>query len=110
MTLLTAPLWLQVALAAEALAVLWLTARYGLRGLLAGLLGGIVFWFVLALAGSWLVGRLEGGRAADLWSLLPGALQATVRLGAAAAPLIALAALAGGVLRRAFTGRKGAPS
>jgi hypothetical protein len=109
MSLLTAPLWLQVALAAQALAVVWLTARHGRRGLLAGLLGGIVFWFALALAGSWLVGRLEGGAPADLSSLLPGALEATVRLGAAAAPLIALAALVGGVLRGAFTGRKGAP-
>jgi hypothetical protein len=109
MSLLTAPLWLQVALAAEALAVLWLTARHGLRGLLAGLLGGVAFWFVLALAASWLVGRLEGGAAAELSSLLPGALQATLRLGAAAAPLIALAALAGGVLRAVFTGWKGAP-
>jgi hypothetical protein len=100
MTFLDLPLWLQIALAAEALAVLWLTWRFGWRGLLWGLIGAVAFWFVFAFGASYLVGRLEGGGAARPSGLIAGAGLAAVRLGQVAAPVVALGAGLGLLLRR----------
>ena len=100
MTFLDLPLWLQVALVAEALVVLWLTARFGWQGLAWSVLGAAAFWFVFGLGASFLVGRLEGGKAAGLSGLVPGALLATLRLAQVGAPVVALGAAAGLVLRR----------
>jgi hypothetical protein len=100
MTFADLPLWLQAGLVAEALAVLWLTARFGARGLVWSGLAAVGFWFGFALLASWLVGRLEGGRAADLSGVLSGAGLATLRLAPVGGPLVALAAVAGLGLRR----------
>ncbi|HEY8571261.1 hypothetical protein [Phenylobacterium sp.] len=100
MTILDMPLWLQMALMAEGLVVLWLTWRFGWRGLLWGLLGATTFWFVFGFAASFLVGRLEGGKAQEVSGILSGAVIATVRLAPIAAPLVALGAAAGLLLRR----------
>jgi hypothetical protein len=101
-SLLAAPLWLQLALVAEGLAVAWLTARSGWRGLAAGGLATAAFWFVLALAASFLVGRLEGGRAAEASGVLHGAALGAGRLAGAAWPLLLAAAGAGGAARWAL--------
>jgi hypothetical protein len=94
-----APLWLQLALTAEALALAWLTARHGRSGFGLGLLASVAFWFLLAAAASFLVGRLEGGRAADASGVLQGALAGFGRLAAVAWPLAAAGALVGAVVR-----------
>jgi hypothetical protein len=99
-TFLDLPLWLQTALVLEALAVAWLTWRFSWRGLVWGLVGAAAFWFLFGLAASYLVGRLEGGRAAELSGLVPGAGLATLRLAQVAAPVVALGAALGLVLRR----------
>lgn len=110
MSLLHAPLWIQAALAAEALAVLWLTGRFGWRGLAAGVAASLAFWFLFGLFASYLVSRLEGGGAATLRDLWPGAVLGSFRLGQASWPLLAVAAAAGGLLRwraaRRKTGRR----
>lgn len=101
MTLVAAPLWIQVALVAEALAVVWLTARFGWRGLAAGVAAAAAFWLLFGLGASWLVSRLEGGgAAADPVQLASGAALGAARLAVVAAPLVALAALLGLALRR----------
>ncbi|WP_374468324.1 hypothetical protein [Phenylobacterium sp.] len=99
MTLLTAPLWLQLALVGEALALAWLTARFGRGGLLVGLAASLAFWFVLAFGAAFLVGRLEGGRAAGLDSALQGALAGAGRLALVAWPLLVAGAAAGAAVR-----------
>lgn len=99
MTLLDAPRWIQVALGGEALAVVWLTARFGWRGLGWSLAASAIFWFALGLVASFLVGRLEGGRAANLAGVVAGAGLATFRLARLAWPWLVVGALVGGGLR-----------
>lgn len=100
MSLIEAPLWIQVALAAEAGAIAWLTWRFGWRGAFAGLAASFVFWFLLGFVASYLIGRLEGGRAAEITGVLHGAVLGAVRVGVVAAPLVLAGAVAGGLLRR----------
>ncbi|WP_141653093.1 hypothetical protein [Phenylobacterium immobile] len=97
MSLPDLPAWLWVMLGAEAAILGGLTWRFGLRGLGWGALGACAFWFVLSLGASFLVSRLEGGRPGNL---TPGALLAMARLGLLAAPLSAVAATAGLIVRR----------
>ncbi len=99
MNLLSAPLWVQVALVAEALAVAWLTGRFGRRGLVWATLGSLVFWFLLAFVASWFVGRLEGGKAQEMSGILSGAVIATGRLALVAWPLLVAGAAAGAAVR-----------
>lgn len=108
MSFLAAPLWIQVALAAEGAAIAWLTWRFGVRGLGSGLVASLAFWFALGLFASYLIGRLEGGRAAELSGILSGAVLGAGRVALAAMPLIAAGALFGGV-GRAFLKPKHGP-
>jgi hypothetical protein len=107
LSLLAAPLWIQLALTAEALALVWLVARFGRGGLMWGLAAGLGFWFVLGLGGSFLVGRLEGGAPPGPGELLQGAVAATVRLGLVAWPLLLAGLAAGAALRWASRRRRG---
>ena len=100
MTLLTAPLWIQVALVAEAAALAWLTWRFGWRGVLWGVAASLAFWFVLGFAASFLVSRLEGRGATPLSDIVTGAVLGALRVGLVALPLVALGALSGALLRR----------
>ncbi|HVI30826.1 hypothetical protein [Phenylobacterium sp.] len=106
MTLLTAPLWIQLVLVAEALALAWLAGRFGRMGFSVGVIAAAASWFLLALAASFLVGRLEGGGAAAPSGVLQGALSGAMRLGAIAWPLLLAGAAAGAVVRWAFTRRR----
>ncbi len=99
MTFSSAPPWLQLVLIAEAAALGWLTYRFGWRGLVWGLLAGALSWFALAFGGTFLVARLEGAQPSGFGELAASSGAATVRLGAAAAPLLGLAGAAGGLLR-----------
>lgn len=101
MSLLTAPLWIQAALLAEGAAMAWLAWRFGTRGVAWGLVAGLAFWFVLGLAASFLVSRLEGGGATPVGDILQGAVVGAGRVALAALPPVAAGALAGG-LARAF--------
>ena len=107
MTLLTAPLWLQLVLVAEALALAWLAGRFGRMGFGVGVAAAAASWFLLALGASFLVGRLEGGGAAESSGVLQGAFSGAVRLGSIAWPLLLAGAAAGAVVRWAFTRRRG---
>ncbi|MGA0606953.1 hypothetical protein ACO2Q0_13240 [Phenylobacterium sp. VNQ135] len=107
MSLLTAPLWVQIALVAEALALAWLAWRFGWRGVLWGVAASVGFWFLLGLVASYLVGRLEGGRAALLPDILSGAVLGAVRLALVAAPLVLAGAALGGVARRFIKPKRG---
>lgn len=100
MSLLTAPLWIQVALVAEALALAWLAWRFGWRGVVWGVVAGAAFWLLFGLIASYLVGRLEGGRAALLPDILQGAVVGAARLSVVAAPLMLAGAAIGALLRR----------
>ncbi len=100
MSVLDAPVWLQVIIAAECLALAWLTFRFGLAGLLAGLAAAGASWFVVAFGASWLVGRLEGAGPLGLRDLVVGSALATLRLAEAAGPGLALAAVVGRLARR----------
>ena len=93
------PLWIQVAIAGEALALGYLTARFGWRGLLVGAAAAAAIWFLLGFSASFLVSRLEGGRPGVLSDLLPGAILATLRLAQVAAPAIVAATVVGGLFR-----------
>lgn len=106
MTLLTAPLWIQLVLVAEALALAWLTGRFGRAGFSVGVAAAAASWVLLALGASYLVGRLEGGGAAAPSGVLQGAVSGTLRLAAIAWPLLLAAAAAGAVVRWAFTRRR----
>lgn len=99
MMLLEAPLWLQALLAAEAVALGWLTARFGWRGAVVGLVAGLLFWLALGFFGSFLVSRLEGGQPGGVLVILHGALIGTLRVGQMASPLLAAALVVGAVLR-----------
>lgn len=99
MMLLEAPFWLQAVLAAEAVALAWLTARFGWRGAVVGIVAGLLFWLALGFFGSFLVSRLEGGRPGGALVILKGALIGTLRVGQAASPLLAAALAVGGLLR-----------
>lgn len=101
MSFLSAPLWIQVALAAEAAALAWLSWRFGWRGVAWGFAASLAFWFLLGLGASYLVSRLEGGRAAELSGILSGALLGASRVALVALPLVAAGTLLG-VLARAF--------
>lgn len=106
MTLLAAPLWIQLVIVAEALALAWLTGRFGRLGFSLGVIAAGASWLLLALGASFLVGRLEGGGAADPSGVLQGALSGTARLGAMSWPLLLAGAAAGAVVRWAFTRRR----
>lgn len=106
MNLLTAPLWIQLVIVAEALALAWLVGRFGRIGFGVGVVAAAASWVLLALAASFLVGRLEGGGAADPSGVLQGALAGALGLGAAAWPLLVAGAAAGAVVRWAFTRRR----
>lgn len=106
MTLLAAPLWIQLVIVAEALALAWLTGRFGRLGFSLGVIAAGASWLLLALGASFLVGRLEGGGAAQSSGVLQGAVSGALRLGAIAWPLLAAGAAAGAVVRWAFTRRK----
>jgi hypothetical protein len=93
------PLWIQVAIAGEALALGYLTGRFGWRGLLVGAAAAAAIWFLLGFSASFLVSRLEGGRPGVLSDLLPGAALATLRLAQVASPLIVAAAVLGALVR-----------
>lgn len=99
MSLLSAPLWIQVALLAEGAALAWLTWRFGWRGLVWGLAASLGFWFVLGFAASFLVSRLEGGGATPVGDILGGAVFGAGRVALVALPLVAAGALLGGLAR-----------
>jgi hypothetical protein len=99
MMLLEAPIWLQAILAAEAVALGWLTARFGWRGAAVGVVAGLLFWLVLGFAGSFLISRLEGGQPGGALVILKGAMIGTLRLAEAGSPLLMPGLLVGGMLR-----------
>jgi hypothetical protein len=99
MMLLEAPFWLQALLVAQAVVLAWLTARFGWRGAVVGVVAGLAFWLALGFFGSLLISRLEGGRPGGALVILKGALIGTLRIGQAASPLLAVALAVGGVLR-----------
>lgn len=99
MSLLDAPLWLQVALGLNALVVAGLVARRGWHGLGWSIGGSVAFWLILGLGASMLVSRMEGGRPGLLTDLVPGAFLALLRLAAIAWPLVLAAAAAGAMVR-----------
>jgi hypothetical protein len=99
-TLLTAPGWILVLIAAEALALALLAWRFGWRGVLWGAAAGLAFWFALGFSASFLVSRLEGGGATPPSHILAGAVTGTLRAAAAALPALAAAALLGLMVRR----------
>ena len=107
MSVLAAPLWIQVLVAAEALALGWLVWRFAWRGFAWGLAGAVGFWFVLGFAASFLVSRLEGGGATPLSDILAGAVIGTGRAALLALPLTLAAALLGGLLRRVIRPKPG---
>jgi hypothetical protein len=99
MMLLEAPFWLQAALVSEAVAVAWLTARFGWRGAVVGVVAGLLFWLALGFFGSFLISRLEGGRPGGPLVILKGALLGTIQIGLVSTPLLAAALAVGGLLR-----------
>jgi len=94
------PLAIWLILAATGVLAGVLTARSGLRGALAGLAAGLATCAAVALAAIYLVGRLEGGRAAGVAEILAGSVFATLRLLPAWLPMAALGVAAGAVVRR----------
>jgi hypothetical protein len=100
MSFLDAPVWLQVVIAAESLALAWLTYRFGSAGLLAGFLAAGASWFVVAFGASWLVGRLEGAGPLGARDLIVGSALATLRLAEAAGLVLALGVVVGAAARR----------
>lgn len=100
MSLLAAPLWLQVLIVAEAAVIAWLVWRFGWRGLLWGLAVGLAFWFLLGLVGSFLISRLEGTGTIPPGEWFTGAVHGAGAAAQAALGPTVLGALLGALLRR----------